>query len=131
MEEIKDHEHDERLDIMKDLMSGIPIAYIRKAQRAITQSKEGNAFHFIKMRYLDAYEKIYDALERRDKKIRINYRVNILLEYSCEELCIIAKCICNNLISERILEEDLNNNHRLTCRILAMVLKDDVEFFKI
>lgn len=131
MEEVKEHEYDERLNIIKDIMSGIPIAYIRKAQEAIKQGKEENTFHFIKMRYLDAYEKIYDALERRDNKIRINYRTNILLEYPCERLCIIAKCVCNNLVSERTFEEGLNNIHRLTCRILSMILKDDTEFFKV
>lgn len=123
-------EYDE-LEVIKELMSGIPMKHIRKVQKIIKDSKEKNTLHFLEMRFLNAYEKIYDALEEGDKEIEINKRVRLILNYSVEDQTITIKCECNNQMLEKIIEDDLYNIHKVTSKILSFVLDSDKDFFKV
>lgn len=132
MEEVNKENWEEydRSEVIKEIMSGIPKKHIREVQKIINKSKEKNTFHFIEMRFLNAYEKIYDALEEGDKEIIINKRVHLILDYSIEDQTISVKCEGSSK-SETIIENDLYNTHKVVSKILSFVLDNDKDFFTI
>lgn len=121
----------DKVEVIEDLMKGVSKKHIQNVKKIISESKEENTFHFIYMRFLDAYEKIYDALESGDKEIKINNRIYLNLKYSIVDLSITVKCIYNNHTFTKKIKGDFHSLHKTTLKILSFVLDNDKEFFNI